>query len=126
MGRIRVGDKELTIDDQIISAGESAIKAALSVDFRDVENLQIQVLEYEPGKVCLLPRGCGKWKRLADFPPRRKQKRDGRGTYCHTCAARMQQKIRNQEKEMIARHCEAQERRRRRISNYPWQRSGAH
>lgn len=44
MGLVNIGGKEITLDNAIIDAGPAAIKAALSVDFPDVENADIEVV----------------------------------------------------------------------------------
>jgi hypothetical protein len=43
MGVVKIEGKPITLDDAIIDAGIPAIKAALSVDFPDVENADIQI-----------------------------------------------------------------------------------
>lgn len=43
MGVINIEGKSITLDDRIIDAGMEAIKAALSVDFPDVENADITI-----------------------------------------------------------------------------------
>ena len=44
MGVIKIEGKSVTLDDAIIDAGIPAIRAALSVDFPDVENAEIEVI----------------------------------------------------------------------------------
>jgi len=44
MGVVNIEGKPVTLDDAIIKAGPEAIKAALSVDFPDVENAIITVV----------------------------------------------------------------------------------
>lgn len=64
MGLIKIEGKEIALDDGIISAGIPAIKAALSVDFPDVENADIEIVN--PSKsggvrtATVVKRGTGK------------------------------------------------------------------
>lgn len=44
MGLIHIEGKPITLDDSIIEAGVPAIRMALSVDFPDVENADIQII----------------------------------------------------------------------------------
>lgn len=64
MGVIKIEGKSVTLDDQIIDAGPEAIKAALSVDFPDVENAHIEVIGSKaPGVVrtaSVVKQGTGK------------------------------------------------------------------
>jgi hypothetical protein len=64
MGVIKIEGKSVTLDDQIIDAGPEAIKAALSVDFPDVENAHIEVIgSRAPGVVrsaSVVKQGTGK------------------------------------------------------------------
>jgi len=48
MGVVRVEGKPITLDDAIIDAGPETIRAALSVDFPDIENAEITVDAVEP------------------------------------------------------------------------------
>ena len=43
MGVVNVEGKTVTLDDEIIGAGTEAIRAALSVNFPDIENARITV-----------------------------------------------------------------------------------
>jgi len=43
MGVVRVEGKPVTVPDAIIEAGTEAIRAALSVDFPDLENAKITI-----------------------------------------------------------------------------------
>jgi len=43
MGVVRVEGKPVTVPDPIIEAGTEAIRAALSVDFPDLENAKITI-----------------------------------------------------------------------------------
>jgi hypothetical protein len=64
MGVIKIEGKSVTLDDAIIDAGIAAIKAALSVDFPDVENADIEIIgSRAPGVVrsaTVVKRGTGK------------------------------------------------------------------
>jgi len=64
MGVIKIEGKSVTLDDAIIDAGIPAIKAALSVDFPDVENADIEIIgSRAPGVVrsaTVVKRGTGK------------------------------------------------------------------
>lgn len=75
MGVIKIEGKSVTLDDQIIDAGIPAIKAALSVDFPDVENADIEIIgSRAPGVIrsaTVVKRGTGKG--LAEMPDPRCQ-----------------------------------------------------
>jgi hypothetical protein len=43
VGVVRVEGKSVTLDQEIIDAGVETIRAALSVDFPDIENAEIQI-----------------------------------------------------------------------------------
>ncbi len=43
MGVVYVGDKPVTVPDEIIDAGEEAIRMALAVDIPDIENADITI-----------------------------------------------------------------------------------
>jgi hypothetical protein len=64
MGVIKIEGKSVTLDDAIIDAGIAAIKAALSVDFPDVENADIEIIgSRAPGvarSATVVKRGTGK------------------------------------------------------------------
>ena len=64
MGLIKIEGKDVSIDDDIINAGIPAIKAALSVDFPDVENADIQIVTPAragaPRTASVVKRGTGK------------------------------------------------------------------
>jgi len=45
MGMVSIEGKEISLDDSIIAAGTSAIRMALSVDFPDLENADIQIVK---------------------------------------------------------------------------------
>jgi hypothetical protein len=64
MGLVRIEGKEISLDDQIIDAGIPAIRAALSVDFPDVENADIDIVKPvragAPKAATVVKRGTGK------------------------------------------------------------------
>lgn len=64
MGVVRIEGKEVALDDQIIDAGIPAVKAALSVDFPDVENADIDIVSPTragaPKAATVVKRGTGK------------------------------------------------------------------
>jgi hypothetical protein len=64
MGLINIEGKEITLDDAIIDAGMPAIRAALSVDFPDVENADINIVRPvtpdSPRVATVVKRGTGK------------------------------------------------------------------
>ncbi len=64
MGLVRIEGKEISLDDSIIDAGIPAVKAALSVDFPDVENADVEIVgQRAPGVVrsaTVVKRGTGK------------------------------------------------------------------
>lgn len=64
MGMVKIEGKEISLDDGIISAGIPAIKAALSVDFPDVENADIEIVNPTragaPRTATVVKRGTGK------------------------------------------------------------------
>jgi len=64
MGLIKIEGKEVSLPDAIIDAGTSAIRAALSVDFPDVENADIQIVSPTragaPKAATVVKRGTGK------------------------------------------------------------------
>jgi hypothetical protein len=66
MGLVRIEGKEISLDDAIIDAGIPAIKAALSVDFPDVENADIDIVRPTragaPKTASVVKRGTGKGK----------------------------------------------------------------
>jgi hypothetical protein len=62
-------------------------------------------------KRCPLPNGCGKMRLLTKFCVHRHRK-DGRGTYCNDCTARMSKQNRIRLKELINQHCRARQERR--------------
>ena len=43
MGVVLVGEKPITLPDEIIDAGEEAIRAALAVEIPDIENAEITI-----------------------------------------------------------------------------------
>jgi hypothetical protein len=43
MGLVHVGDKSITVPDEIIGAGVEAIRMALAVDIPDIENADITI-----------------------------------------------------------------------------------
>ena len=43
MGVVHVGEKPITLPDEIIDAGEEAIRAALAVEIPDIENAEITI-----------------------------------------------------------------------------------
>jgi hypothetical protein len=63
MGVVYVEGKNVTLDDEIINAGIETIKAALSVDFPDVENADIQIerpaTAGAPTRATVVKRGTG-------------------------------------------------------------------
>lgn len=64
MGTVKIEGKEVALDDAIINAGIPAIKAALSVDFPDVENADVQIVTPTksggPRTATVVKRGTGK------------------------------------------------------------------
>ena len=76
MGLINIEGKEITLDDAIIDAGMPAIRAALSVDFPDVENADIDIVRPvtpdSPRVATVVKRGTGKGQDniLPDDPTR--------------------------------------------------------
>jgi hypothetical protein len=64
MGVVGIEGKPITLDDAIIDAGIPAIKAALSVDFPDVENAEITIERPTragaPVTASVVKRGTGK------------------------------------------------------------------
>jgi hypothetical protein len=62
-GIVRIEGKEISLDQQIIDAGIPAIRAALSVDFADVENADIEIVTPgggAPKVATVVKRGTGK------------------------------------------------------------------
>ena len=47
MGVVHVGEKPITLPDEIIDAGEEAIRAALAVEIPDIENAEITIARAE-------------------------------------------------------------------------------
>jgi len=43
MAVIHVGEKPITLPDEIVDAGEEAIRAALAVEIPDIENAEITI-----------------------------------------------------------------------------------
>lgn len=68
MGLIKIEGKEISLDDAIINAGIPAIRAALSVDFPDVENADIRIVTPAragaPKVATVVKRGTGKGLKL--------------------------------------------------------------
>lgn len=64
MGLVRIEGKEISLPDEIINAGIPAIKAALSVDFPDVENADVRIVTPTkagaPRTATVVKRGTGK------------------------------------------------------------------
>lgn len=64
MGVIKIEGKPISLDDAIINAGDAAIRAALSVDFPDVENAEIEIERPNtpgaPAVATVVKRGTGK------------------------------------------------------------------
>lgn len=64
MGLIKIEGKEVSLPDEIIAAGTTAIRAALSVDFPDVENADIEIVTPtragDPKAATVVKRGTGK------------------------------------------------------------------
>jgi hypothetical protein len=64
MGKVLIEGKEVALDDSIINAGITAVKAALSVDFPDVENADVQIVTPArvgaPRTATVVKRGTGK------------------------------------------------------------------
>jgi hypothetical protein len=63
-GTVTVEGKSVSLDQEIIDAGVEAIRAALSVDFPDIENAVIDVEQPKPGSSVrtaqVVKRGMGK------------------------------------------------------------------
>lgn len=63
VGTVTVEGKSVTLDQEIIDAGVEAVRAALSVDFPDIENASIEI-EQKPGSTVrtaqVVKRGMGK------------------------------------------------------------------
>jgi hypothetical protein len=64
MAVVKIEGKPITLDDAIIDAGDAAIRAALSVDFPDVENAEIEIERPtragHPATATVVKRGTGK------------------------------------------------------------------
>jgi len=43
MAVVNVGDKQITLPDEIVEAGEEAIRMALAVEIPDIENAEISI-----------------------------------------------------------------------------------
>lgn len=43
MAVVNVGEKQITLPDEIVDAGEEAIRAALAVEIPDIENAEISI-----------------------------------------------------------------------------------